>query len=194
MKKEFFYSGILLLCVTVCFFSCKSTPKKEQSRIDLSHLKTLASLDEFTGVWEADDGSGFEYPFVCDGKKYVRIYTAKQENTWLWQNYADMHNISMKALLEKKFSCAADVYKTQSQIPVSDTQGIQYGIKMQVTEGGSVFGQEVYLVPERVLAVNFSFFCMSPDKTYFVEDGLFHFMSERFSDLTARQEVVYEKK
>lgn len=124
----------------------------------------------------------------------MRIMLSRTDDTAKWNEYALKCHCTINELWQKKYACIADVYKNKFPIPVSDEQDIEYGIKLLREQNGTIYGQEEYLVPERVLAANFAFFQLSKEMHSFTEEGMFHLLSTKFSDLAAVPGVVYEKK
>ena len=180
-----FLSSVSVVIISFFIFSCRT--------IRSESWKSASSLDQLAGKWETADGSGFEYPVEIDGKKYLKIYGVRTDDTDLWKKYAEQHHIRTAELWEKRYACAPAVYNSRYDFPAADRQDIQYGIKFGL-ESGNVYSREEYLVPERILAVNLSFFCMSDDKQMITEGSVFHLMSDMFPDISGKLYIVYEKK
>src|SRR5574344_372777 len=180
-----FLSSVSVVIISFFIFSCRT--------IRSESWKSASSLDQLAGKWETADGSGFEYPVEIDGKKYLKIYGVRTDDTDLWKKYAEQHHIRTAELWEKRYACAPAVYNSRYDFPAADRQDIQYGIKFGL-ESGNVYSRAEYLVPERILAVNLSFFCMSDDKQMITEGSVFHLMSDMFPDISGKLYIVYEKK
>jgi hypothetical protein len=182
--KSVFPGFITAVLLSLCLFSCRTVRTESWTPV--------SSLDQLAGKWETADGSGFEYPVEIDGKKYIQIYGIRTDDTDLWRKYAELHHIRTSELWEKRYACAPAVYNSRYGFPTADSQDIQYGIKFGL-ESGNVYGREEYLVPERILAVNLSFFCMSDDMQMITEGTVFHLMSDIFPDIIGKPYIVYEK-
>jgi len=194
-------SCYITVLLNIFFISCKtsaladSKPSSELSEKPLAEKAFLpaTSLDDLDGIWETADGNGFEYPFICDGRKYLRYYFRRTDDTWRWQRFAANHGIILSSLWQKRFACAPEVYEGRFMFPVADEQDMQYAIKI-VQENSHIYGSEQYLIPERILAGNLAFFVLSEDRKKCIENGTFHTMSTKFPDIIAVDGAVYEKK
>src|SRR5574344_207335 len=186
-KKVIFTFCLLLSLYVALLISCATTGKTE----DYSFTEQ-ATLDTLCGKWIAADGSSFEYPFIHDGKKYILYHVNTTDDTSKWQLYASQNYMLLSDVWEKRYSCMQKVYKSLVCFPSADEQGLEYGIRIQKV-GDKIYGNEEYLIPERLLAVNTIFFTQTKDRTKLTTTGIFHLTSNKFADFSAKEGNVYEK-
>lgn len=190
MKKVYFIVIMAAVCVTLLFVSCASSPERKAS----IKGNPLESLDDLRGRWEASDGTGYEYPFEADGKTYLLVHFKFSDDTAMWQQYAADNKIDINELWDKRYSYISYVYNQKKPQIRADENGTQNGIKLQLDDNGHIIAGEIWLIPEKVLALNLHFFVITRDKTKFIENGEFHLMSSIFStSLISSEGSVYEK-
>lgn len=202
-------AGSLFLC-----FSCATNkiingkegldPTNDNGQIqeDQPAWKKIESLEEMTGLWRAENGCEYEWPFVLNGEKYLRLSFTEKDVTSAFADYAKKHNMEFDYLWAHKFAYLGrirlleldDGRKVPS--PYSYDNGVQIGYKFRedYTKAYNnnirfrVFIHEEILVPERIARNNVSFFMMMGNDSL-KEDGKFDF--EGFSRDSAGQ--VYKK-
>lgn len=196
MKKNVYVTRILFATVTFCLvlacltlFSCKSTDVPSEEAF---HPAT--SLEDLIGKWTSENGD-YEYPFVVANKKYIRIASAQTDDTEIWNDYAETNEIPFADLWKKRFSYVQYVYAPEGymdRIPVSDSNGTEFGRKLTV-HNGRIYSRLEMLVPEKILIANLRFFLLSSDGQSFIENKVFYLASDFFEDLTS-DGTVYNKK
>lgn len=178
---------IFLIIICSLLFSCASTNSA------LSEWHSATNLSELEGTWISSQGE-YTYPFIIDGKKYLRYSWNKTDDTHLWQEYAEKNKMKLEDLWEKRFALATYVYSsdfTKEKLPDSDVNGVQTGRKYTLEEG-KIYSTVEYLIPERLVSINLSYFSMSADLNSFMENEVFHFASDKFPDMTSDYTVYYK--
>ena len=212
----------IMISFSVGIFSCTTTkpvPEQEQPEVPIEEPEqeqpqkkeetppepskpwaTASSLDDLYGVWSC--GSGFfEYPFQESGKKYLHIANNWQEDTQLWQEFADKNNTSLSEVWKMRYAVEKEVYTYTAAngknyttgFIRSDENGIQQGKKLKMDTNGRIFSRMEMLIPERLLVINLNYFLMSPDKTLFKENGTFRLASDVFDDLPSIGNIYTKK-
>ena len=178
-----------LFIVSACFFlfSCTST------RIDFSEWKPASNLSDVYGTWFSSKGE-YCYPFVVDGKKYMRYASAKSDDTELWNNFALSKNMDLSDLWQKRFVYAPYIYskaQTLERIPDSDENDIQSGRKFFISDE-KIYSRVELLIPERLVAINLNFFVLRKDGKALKEQDVFYLASNKFPDIKS-DDILYFK-
>ena len=153
-----------------------------------------ASLQELYGLWQGD-GVTCEYPFVADGKKYLRITWAQTDDTELWRATAAALDMAPGELWNRRFARAPLVYARdgqEEQLPLVDENGTQKG-RTFLLHGGRIYSAVSYLIPERILLVNLPFFLLAADGGSFTETGSFYLASDVFAGGLAAEPGTFVK-
>lgn len=183
-----FCAGLLLLFVLV---SCAST-----SGIP-SDFRALSNLSDLYGTWMSSQGE-YEYPFVVDGKKYLRYALAPTDDTAKWLKYAESHSLDLGDVWKKRFALSSAVYASENgeileQLPRADENGTQMGRKFFVSDE-KIFSRIEVLIPERILSINLDFFLIRKDSLALRERNVFHLASDTFPDITADDTLYFKLK
>ena len=155
----------------------ESSYNKEQRKeeVHVNWDKKVESMDEITGLWRASyDGSEYEWPFVLNGKKYLRIAYTEKDVTEDFANYAKNHNMDFNKLWSHRYAYLGNIYGVKLQdgrlvpSPYSHENGIQQGIKLRADYtrsysrniGFRIFARNEILVPETIARNNASSFTL----------------------------------
>jgi len=171
MKKLFsVFLGLFLITVISC-----------------ASASFAGSIDELSGFWIAEDGSGYEYPYSCDGKIYLRKFCSWQDCTRNYVSYADERGISLEATYSLRFCLESEDF------PKTYSNGIEEGFVYKKTED-AVYKRKEYLFPESVFYSNLNFFKIqkSKEKIFLKEENVFHFYDEGGKILRA-QDLIFKK-
>ena len=161
--------------------------------MDLLTWREIRTLDELTGIWNSEKGT-YTYPFELDGKEYLKFQYAPTRDDYWWLKSASQQGIPLKQLWEKRFAAMSEIYN--QELPSSDENGIQYGLKFKSDFSNGfnpiIISQREILIPEKILDKNLSFFMISEDNNYLCESGTFRYYSDRFQNRKAER-VLYTK-
>lgn len=183
MKRKFCLL-LSIFCLSLFTFSCASSKKISEN------WKPVTNLSDLYGFWSSPEGE-YSYPFVLDGKKYLRFSFPQTEDTQLWKDFAAEKKLPLQQLWEKRFSLAACIYSSgdkKIRIPDSDENDIQTGRKFSFNDD-KIYSQKQILIPERLLAINLAFFAIRDDGQALKENKIFYLASDKFPDIKARASV-----
>ena len=152
--------------------SLSENQQKEERQT--SWEKKVESIDEISGLWRAYGGSEYEWPFVLNGKKYLRIAYTEKDVTEDFANYAKNHNMDFNKLWSHRYAYLGNIYGVKLQdgrlvpSPYSHENGIQQGIKLRADYtrsysrniGFRIFARNEILVPETIARNNASSFTL----------------------------------
>jgi hypothetical protein len=168
------------------FFSCLS------SEISTKEWHPAQNLDELYGTWVSTKGE-YTYPLEIGGKKYLRFALVRTEDTQKWKEYAELNEIDLSDLWNKRFALSRSIYSTPDKTenyPEADENGTQKGRKLFL-EDEKIYSREEILIPENILAINLNFFLIRKDGMSFREQGIFHLISQKFPDSRADEAIYY---
>ena len=195
-----------LLLVAVLAGGCAST-KTDSKNTDSSHRQltvqqeealtqkaepvieevwhTPLSINELTGAWDTPQGK-LEFPVEINGKEYLSITYPSTKDSYLWKNYATVNKINIAQLWQNRYVYIPEIYGTN--FPVSDKNGIQYGIKTELTcilgkYAALIQSQKQLLIPADLVSQNISFFEVSEAGNKIRANGRFRFFSDIFQNL-----------
>ncbi|MBR1537470.1 MAG: hypothetical protein IJ630_11090 [Treponema sp.] len=188
-----FFLSVLTFLLPVCFLqvSCLST------NLTGDRWRSAQNLDELYGIWVSST-SEYVYPVEIDGKKYLRISYAKANDTEKWKKFASENDMDMSDLWQKRFSLASVIYSTSEKteiLPDSDENGTQKGRKFFIDDsdgGEKIFSRQEILIPENLVAINLNFFLIRRDSFSLRENGEFHLVSNKFTDIKASENLFYK--
>lgn len=202
--------GIVIMAVCLSFVSCvsdqkKSTPANDSLYVpenppdadensDDKNRTASDSIDDLRGLWKSNDGTAFEYPFVCDGRTYLRYCNAWSDVTNEWRRMASSQGITMLDMWNKRFTLYSwknPNTKKDMPLPLSDGNGIQMGIKFHKVDD-RVYIREEILITEYVFEKNLKCFLLSDDGSDFRMNGVLHLFSGLFPDIS-QSEQIYKK-
>ena len=180
---KFFVRFFIILFFSVLIFSCETTEEiREEPEVEKTFSYHNATyLNELLGKWESQNGV-YEYPFVVNGKRYMRYAWNASDDTSLWISYAEKKSIELSELWQKRYVYAAYIYN--QNLPVSDKNGTEMGIKL-FKKNNRIYSRKEILISENVLLVNLNYFFMRDDGKSFIEKGSFNLASDKFSPLTS---------
>ena len=182
-------SFLLLTVSSFLLFSCVSTFFKS------SEWHEATNLSQIEGTWVSAQGE-YSYPFLIDGKKYLRYSWSKSDDTELWKEFAASSKIPLEDLWARRFAFASQIYSSslsKETIPDSDVNGIETGRKFFLS-GERIYSRVEVLIPERLLSINLAFFVLNRDASALKENGSFYLTSEKFPDLTADDTLYFKMK
>lgn len=195
--------GAIFLAVLVA--GCASTNKNAQAA-DGTHIHQVAhqeealpqetepfveevwytplSISELTGIWNTSEGQ-LEFPVEIDGKEYLSITYPITHDSYLWKNYATENKINIAQLWQNRYVYIPEIYGTN--FPVSDKNGIQYGIKTELIcilgkYSALIQSQKQLLIPADLVSQNISFFEVSQSGNKIRANGRFRFFSDIFQN------------
>ncbi len=188
-----FFLSVPTFLLPVCFLlvSCLST------NLTGDRWRSAQNLDELYGIWVSST-SEYVYPVEIDGKKYLRISYAKANDTEKWKKFASENDMDMSDLWQKRFSLASVIYSTSEKteiLPDSDENGTQKGRKFFIDDsdgGEKIFSRQEILIPENLVAINLNFFLIRRDSFSLRENGEFHLVSNKFTDIKASENLFYK--
>lgn len=143
------------------------------------------SINELTGTWTTPEGE-LKFPVEIDGKEYLSITYPVTKDSYLWKNYATENKINIAQLWQNRYVYIPEIYGTN--FPVSDKNGIQYGIKTELTcilgrYAALIQSQKQLLIPADLVSQNISFFEISQSGNKIRANGRFRFFSDIFQNL-----------
>lgn len=194
-----FCTGLLIFFLT----GCTSVPKPqepEEPEIEIQEpkqepsWKPLNSINQLKGLWVADDGSLYEWPFELNGKTYLRYAWTEADDTERWIAYAKLHNRDFMDVWNHRFSYINAIYG--NDFPLSDANGIQVGLKFRTDYSNPyskdipfrIYRRKELLLPASLAKTNLSFFLLS-DGNMLKETGVMRFDSKLFKDQNADSKI-----
>ena len=195
MARKSFVKILNILFFSILLFSCKSTDKISENNVpeqtensDVNEVEnqdakisyhTASYLNELLGKWKSPKGE-YEYPFIVDGKRYLRYAWKETDDTFIWESYASKNSMELADLWKKRYAYAPYVYN--ENLPISDKNGTELGLKLFM-KNNRIYSRKEFLISESVLIVNLNYFSMRDDGKSFVESGSFNFASDKFSPI-----------
>lgn len=180
---------LVLIASSWLLFSCVST------NFNSSDWHTVTNLSELHGTWISSEGE-YNYPFLIDGKKYLRYCWNKTDDTLLWKKYAESSNMDLEELWQKRFALAKYIYSAtikNENLPDSDINGTESGRKFFLSDE-KIYSRVEVLIPERLVSINLAFFALRKDSSALKEQGSFYLTSEKFPDIVADDTLYFKMK
>lgn len=185
--RRFSLSFLIFACLLLV--SCASTAFQP----DDWHVAT--NLSDLHGTWVSSQGE-YTYPFIIDGRKYLRYSWNKTDDTALWKNFAAKNKMDLEEAWSKRFALAPLVYSTDQKkvcIPDSDVNGIETGRKYFLTNE-KIFSRVELLIPERLVSINLAFFVLRRDSRALKEQNILYLASDKFPDIEADDALYFRMK
>ena len=194
-------AGLIVLLLT----GCASVPEPDKPVIPPEEIpetknetvwEPVKNISQLTGLWVADDGSAYEWPFELNGKTYLRYSWAETDDTKVWVEYAKIHNRDFLDVWNHRFSYLSAIYK--KNYPLSDANGTQLGLKFR-TDYSVPYSKDIpfriyrrleYLMPGSIVEQNLSFFMIS-GKNMIKETGTMDFHSTVFNTIGADNKIYH---
>lgn len=178
-NKKNVFSLVLSVILCFVFVACASSkkiddiPEPPVVEVDDSVFEPIKSLADLSGTWISSDGFLYEYPFVLNGKNYLRHASPVLDDTAKWTRLASYYFTTLDNLWERRFSHLNEIYG--EEYPLSDENGIEIGVKLSY-KSGKVTRRIEMLFPEEVVRRNINFYWTSK-KGELKENGTFNFGS-----------------
>lgn len=195
ISRIFCLAGLTLLFLTGCASNPKPNgpdkPVTENPEVKPEpNWEPVTKLSQLTGLWIADDGSLYEWPFELNGKTYLRYAWPEADDTEHWVEYAKLHNRDFMDVWNHRFSYIKGIYN--NDYPLSDANGTQVGLKFRIDYSRPyskdipfrIYRRKEFLMPESLAKANLSFFLVSGGNML-KETGVMSFDSKVFNELEA---------
>lgn len=153
----------------------------------------VSNLSEIYGSWTSKEGV-YTFPFIWEGKKYLRYSWSSSDDTLLWQRFASSRNMKLEDLWKKRFAFASQIYSRgfiKETLPDSDINGIQTGRKFYLINN-KIYSSYQILIPERLVMANLSYFLLNEKAGLMKENMNFYLASDKFPDLEADGRIYYK--
>ncbi len=162
-----------------------STAQTQEEYVKEEVWQALTSISGLTGTWDTPEGR-LEFPVEIDGKEYLRITYPETKDSYLWKSYATEKKINIASLWKNRYVYIPEIYGIN--FPVSDKNGIQYGIKTELVcilgkYSAIIHSTRQLLIPADLVSQNISFFEVSQSRDKIRACGRFRFFSDIYQNL-----------